>query len=128
MSLKPGSLSTDATQLGRRDAFHAPSVLVQADEPHWPGESVRLLPGHKAERATGADRHGVIDPFLPSALIPPGRLFWVMLLPDLVDDLTHSFGIKGIAEKAANAAAAFAEPEDDFDRADRIRCASEGCT
>lgn len=93
---------TAKTDLGRRDAFHAPAVLVKFD-PNFgqvkPGDSVRFTDASFTEVAKvdgasiaeGWKRHAVADPFVEH--IGPDDYFWVLLVPGMVQNLTHNFDL-----------------------------------
>ena len=115
---------------GRRDAFHVASVLVRSDELIGPKDNVRFTDQsfQKVVPSGVEDRHAIADPFVKEIKI--GDLFWVMLIPGSVEDLTHLFVIR-------NDAPAIPQPEpndgypdwvdDESSRADYDRCRGEGC-
>lgn len=91
---KLGQTTSNRTCLGHRDAFHVPCVLASSSD--WkvlPGTSVRFL-DEGCTQVTVADdseRHGVADPFVRD--MRPGDLFWVFLVPELIEKFVHSFEI-----------------------------------
>ena len=92
---KLGELGHDPTvDLGRKDAFHVPAVLVQSVCGLQPGTPVWLVGrGCKlAEPCSILDRHGIVDPFL-RVPVEPGESFWMLCEPGLVKNLTHTFEI-----------------------------------
>ncbi len=79
---------------GRKDAFHVPAVLATTDDVLEAGDNVvffgdpsRVVVEESAKRG----RHGVIDPFAKE--VGPGKLFWVILDPSIVSDMTHQFDV-----------------------------------
>lgn len=99
MGLSLGKIVTDKTQLGRRDAFHAPCVLVSSNCHIRPGEPLCFY-GSVVVPADGGEKHGIADPFVKS-LILPNQLFWMLLDPAFVGELTHYFTIQGIDDVPA---------------------------
>lgn len=92
--LVPGNTVFGKNQLGRKDAFHAPCVLVSSDQYIDRGDRLKFVGPNKVVR-DWENPQGVADPFLSTILIVPGEVFWMFLLPDQVEDLTHQFSIKG---------------------------------
>jgi hypothetical protein len=97
--------------LGRKDAFHVPSVLVTSHIPIIPGANLRFTDDEhtQVESCEYHERQAVADPFLK--IVQPNTAFWAFVAPELVSDLTHDFQI-------------LSEPEDDYDE-DYDPCA--GC-
>jgi hypothetical protein len=81
-------------ELGRRDAFHVPCVLVSSDWDLMPGSYLRFTDGKLKEvvSATNADRQAVADPFVVG-VIPAGKMFWAFLEPTIVANLVHKFDV-----------------------------------
>ena len=93
MAMKIGQAEKSG-QPGQRDAFHVTALLVQSYEKLKPGDSVVFIDDnfdHVRACLEGQSRHGVIDPFLEK--IEPYDLFWVLLLPEFVNNLTHKFQV-----------------------------------
>lgn len=86
----------DAANVGMRDAFHVPCVLVTSDMKTFGGSPVKFLNDSKVAPCETASSHGVVDPFLGQVL--PGQAFWVFVKPALVDNLVHSFEVRGVIE------------------------------
>ena len=100
----------NASYKGRKDAFHVPGVLTQSREDIVPGTFVRFRHRDVAESVVAcdlvdevADRspHGVVDPFAPGP-IKAGEMFWVLLMPGLVQNLQHVFDITGLSDTSAD--------------------------
>lgn len=80
---------------GARDAFHVAGVLVTCDKPCVPGDFL-VVAGDKAVQCSRENRNAIVDPFLKEA-VPPGTVFWALIVPEEVESLTHKFVIKGEA-------------------------------
>jgi hypothetical protein len=85
----------DTNQIGRRDAFHAPCVLVTANEDVEPGDNVKFEDESTVVTCSKAERHGIVDPLIEETIIE-SQPFWVMLNPDSTANLTHNFKVRGI--------------------------------
>lgn len=94
----PGMICTDESLLGRRDAFHAPCVLVKCAGRVIPGDQVTFASATEVVVAAKGPIQGVADPFYLARFIAPGELFWVFLMPELVSNLRHHFDIAGVPE------------------------------
>ena len=84
-------------ELGKRDAFHVPAVLVRwvgAGIP-LPGAPVKFIDDTFKEVKAGDedDRHAIIDPFVRAIDIQGNINFWVLLVPDVTAELSHNFKI-----------------------------------
>ncbi len=96
-----GQSVEDLAEIGTRDAFHVPAVLVSSDDVLFPGANVRFtdLAQTTVRLCNDADRHGIADPFWRDAhigqrnVIVPGTLFWVAVDPRLVKGVVHHFDI-----------------------------------
>jgi len=90
MAMMFGNL--EESGLGKRDAFHAPAVLVRG-EGLRAGDRVRFTDDTLTTvtlAGLGA-AHAVVDPFVGP--IRTGQLVWVLLAPGLVGCLTHYFDV-----------------------------------
>lgn len=117
MKVSLGTLAAEGT-LGQRDAVHAPCVLGETLVELQPGESV-CFPDRYSPVVVACDgnsRHGVVDPFLTTS-VKPGDQFWVLLNPESVSNLSHSFVVE------------FLESVDNglFETDDDRECRSMGC-
>lgn len=90
-----GQISTE--ELGRRDAIHVPAVLVCSMATVNAGANVRFV-DHQTVMPTATKAQAVADPWL-NRVVNPGEQFWVLVNPDLVDQVTHQFEIKGVPVK-----------------------------
>lgn len=92
-----GETSYNSADVGKRDAFHVPGVLVTSKAAIKPGEHVRFIDGSASEvRSCLRDvRQGVADPFIKDT-IPAGSTFWMFLEPSIVGNLCHFFEIEGV--------------------------------
>jgi len=92
---KISETTTDRDLLGRRDAFHVPGVLVVCESPIEPGSHVRFINTsfRVVEVTDKSDCDAIVDPFLRS-VVPARTLFWVFLIPGMVQNLTHTFVIQ----------------------------------
>lgn len=127
---------TAKTDLGRRDAFHAPAVLVKND-PNFgqvnPGDSVRftdatftqvakVFPQHTS---ASMQRHAIVDPFVEH--IGPDDYFWVLLVPGMVQNLTHNFDLNQsiqIEKEDDGCSGCYGSPVYDYaEELERQRCA-----
>lgn len=86
--LQMGGLIED--RLGRRDAIHAPVVVVTSDQSLAPGEHVAFTDKQTVVWCGDNQFQGVVDPFLEQRT-DPGDEFLVLIDPRLVGDLTHNF-------------------------------------
>jgi hypothetical protein len=85
----------DTNQIGRRDAFHAPCILVTANEDVEPGDNVKFEDESTVVTCSKAERQGVADPLIDDTIIE-SQPFWVMLMPNSTANLTHQFKVRGI--------------------------------
>ena len=95
-------VKSDNGLAGSKDAFHVPAVFACCYGSVSPGDNVRFPNSYDVsyvEKCSVEQRHGVVSPFITNE-IEPGELFWVLLKPNLVEGLTHSFKIKGFEEDA----------------------------
>ena len=119
------------TSLGRKDAFHAASVLVTWAKPYVagsgvesgdrlcgatrPGANVRFTNDEQTEvePCEYSERQAIADPFLE--YIEHGVAFWVFVIPELIADLTHNFEILSEPKDNPldNIADEYEEPEGD---------------
>lgn len=77
--------------VGFKDAAHMPCVVVTCAKFVLPGDHVKFTDGGtQVEECHKGDRHGIVDPFLTEA-VPPGKSFYILLLPKVVGSLTHNF-------------------------------------
>jgi hypothetical protein len=98
--ITPGFVTDrDTIYVGRKDAFHIPSVLVTTNHDLNPGQDVRFTDDDcdAVEPCERNKRQAIVDPFLTKDQIEKSA-FWVFIDPDLVSNLTHEFEIKGIGE------------------------------
>jgi len=104
---KLSETTTERAILGRRDAFHVPGILVSSDELIDPGEKLVFtneeLTLVRETRSINERHHAIADPFLADG-IPPGCLFWAVLVPGTMTNLVHSFETTITVQ-----------PEDDYD-------------
>ena len=93
----------DNTYLGRRDAFHCPAVLVSSGDVIKPGQRVKFSPDSKTMVIAAKEWawQGVADPFSTESEFPAGHMFWMLLAPGMVIDLTHHFNISGVDAAAS---------------------------
>lgn len=112
---KVGSITTDSSILGRRDAFHVTAVLVKSTQAIEPGASIRFAYREDSTvviLCAKSERHAVADPFVKE-LIQPYQLFWAFLEPSIVSNLVHSFDIEGFPLQKAET-----DDTDEFDHDD----------
>ncbi len=92
--------TTQTHDLGKRDAFHVPCVLVKTHD-------TNLTPGMKVsfankeltdvkEAALDQFADGIVDPFLESVPFYGNAYFWIFLLPGRVAGLRHHFDVTGV--------------------------------
>jgi hypothetical protein len=112
--------------LGVRDAIHQACISVVSTVTVEPGQSIRFRDVDKnlVELCARHERQGIVDPFLPFS-VPPGKVFLMLVKPDLVQGIRHNFDIKGIPEPKPEINPQI-EEEDDWE-IDRRRCKAEGC-
>lgn len=93
--LKPGrTASKNSREVGRRDAFHVPGILVLSDHEMKPGQDIRLTYDcKKAVPCSRTERQAIVDPFLDPDVDTTAVAFWACVVPDVVTDLTHHFEI-----------------------------------
>lgn len=98
--LKVGQISNDLADVGRRDAFHVPGVLVTCGQHLRGGDWVRFTDAdcQRVELTMRGDAEALVDPFLKD--INPGQGFWVFVVPELVGTLVHHFEITGKKDQA----------------------------
>lgn len=86
--------------MGRRDAFHVPAILVASDQgiPLMPGDPV-VFTDVTYTRVRKCERdqtpQAIVDPFV--TIIPAkytSTLFWVLMMPGTTSNLTHHFDIE----------------------------------
>ena len=94
---KIGELYHEQEELGRRDAFHVPAILVTSATTVLPGSWVRFTSTKEVRPSVREKSHGMADPFV-GGRIAVGVGFWVLLNPSIVMDLTHSFVVDGLDE------------------------------
>lgn len=109
----------EGDQLGKRDAFHLPCILVTASKNGKiePGDSVRFIDSDldTVERCDASERHGIADPFVRHCR----NYFWVLLNPGTAQNLTHHFKVvlSGVTDTSEP------ENEDEFeDDEDQYSC------
>lgn len=92
--LKPGHVvELFEANLGYRDAFHVPCVLVSSSYVLSSGQPVMFTKNFKhVIPCAWSNRHAIVDPFVTREQIS-NRAFWVMIIPDVVKDLSHHFNI-----------------------------------
>ncbi len=102
-------------QPGYRDAVHVGAIAGKVPYPTMlPGDKVRFSfkEGHwePADPTDHDSYHGIIDPFLPPGFITSESMVWILLRPNIVKRLRHTFSIHGVPD----------EPEvcDDFEAYD----------
>lgn len=106
----PQSLS-----LGYKDAGHMPCILVHSDERLCVGESVRLISDNKVTMSLVSQRQGIVDPFLQPGYVNPGVYFWMLLVPEAVGALSHTFDVVTPVESSCD------------DGEDNDECKAMGC-
>jgi len=82
------------SDVGKRDAFHTPAMLVIARSAIMPGDKLTFDDLEKSlvrKTVSWALAKGIADPFLQGDDIPSYTPFWMLLKPGLVVDLTHHF-------------------------------------
>lgn len=124
-----GKVHSERSVLGRRDALHLPAVMVKSPRiirvsgfKQWVRfsntEMTEVIP---TEIQSLAD--GVIDPFLMADVFP-GEMFWVLVDPRKVGEVTHRFDLKDMAPAISTPPTPEPEPakkepepeeEDDYD-------------
>lgn len=94
---KIGELSDTYDQSGKLDAFHVPGMLVHSTLVLRAGDRVYFDDNERGMVHLSMDDRsdGVIDPFLATPCVP-SQACWMFIKPDLVDNLTHSFDVKGL--------------------------------
>lgn len=93
---KVGETTTNEEIIGRRDAFHVPGVLVQANALMLPGDRVNFTDDSMTMvRDTHDDNkyQAVVDPFIPAEGVGPGTMFWVFPIPGSTSPVRHDFDI-----------------------------------
>lgn len=94
---KMGETSNNAAIVGRRDAFHVPGILSYCNLSVRAGDYIKWyeLSNPKSslcQLASKDDYHGIVDPFLKGPIMP-GTMFWGLVRPELVSNLTHHFDV-----------------------------------
>lgn len=80
--------------IGKKDAFHVASIVANSRSIVKPGDHVRFYSdGFRVEVCDQKVSQGIVDPFLPVGDIYPLELFWVLMHPDHVKNLTHQFEV-----------------------------------
>lgn len=99
--LVPGENLPNTAPIGKKDAFHAPAVIVVSEFDIPVGGYVKFTDNnHKNVIETSQEtKHGIADPFLVGTIISAGTPFWMMLSPGVVQDLVHSFEINATIVK-----------------------------
>ena len=95
-----GSLVDEDALTGKRDALHAPVVVVVCSARILPGTKLKLI-DDKTVRETESWKvaDGIADPFLQEP-IPPHTAFLMMLKPGMTSNLRHNFDIKGVGSSS----------------------------
>lgn len=70
-----------------RDAIHLAVEPIEAGMALNPSENVKIIDG-KAYSATRQEGVGIVDPFLPSVVMP-GEFFWLVVYPRMITSLRH---------------------------------------
>jgi hypothetical protein len=91
----------------RRDAVHVAVAPVVAGQTLLPGVTVGLDVDGEAVRS--ADPIGIVDPFRTDA-VEPGERFWLLLFPNTITGLRHSWTHPAFAAKPPTAQAASVLP------------------
>lgn len=123
--------------LGERDAHHVAGIVCCCNSIVEPGQHVKIVDwtASRVELCHKTERHGVVDPFLMNSM-EAGRKFWVILNPEVTQDLRHEFTIKGEPKKEVEVVTEEVKmkskilednDESDADESDRERCRREGC-
>lgn len=89
-------------QIGRRDAFHIPCIVVTSEQSIEPGAYVRFVGDNQVVPCMQEQSQGVADPFLQDSVLRDNP-FWVLLNPRNIEDLTHHFLIKGLDDEKPDA-------------------------
>lgn len=82
--------------IGRRDAFHVPAILVESDGSLLPGYKVRFLDDSFTsvrlfDNTKDSEYHGIVDPFIGE--IKKGDQVCVLLYPGSTINLTHNYEV-----------------------------------
>lgn len=91
---KLGESVKETSVIGRRDAFHVAAVLCTSEDRLYAGDSVHFVNlslGTVERSPMSSMRHGIVDPFHSPA---KGELFWVLIDPQHVGDITHHFTLR----------------------------------
>lgn len=82
-----------SSDLGKRDAVHAPIVCVTSKENLSAGENVRFVDQALTEvvKCGKMDKHAVVDPFLTGNT--KGKFFQVLLIPNITSNLQHHYEV-----------------------------------
>jgi antitoxin component of MazEF toxin-antitoxin module len=94
--VRVGQTCSDLTKWGNKDAFHVPGVMVRSLADVEPGQNLYLSDDGNAMSTSKEQRHGIADPWVEET-IPAGTLFWLFLNPDMTENLSHHFDVKGIS-------------------------------
>ncbi len=101
-------------QLGRRDVFHVPAVVVFCRYELAPGTLLKFVGKNEVGVVSWKDqRQGIVDPFLTNAT-RANEPFWMFVDPRLVGDLTHQFTIDGVDVKGDSERGKPDEEEGDY--------------
>jgi hypothetical protein len=92
--------SAHESEIGKRDAFHAPGCVVYCQSDLEPGASVQFHTWSEVVPCDAHQRQAIVDPFLHDT-IKAGRPFWVLFQPDLIEELTHNFRVTGVPDVPA---------------------------
>lgn len=82
-------------ELGKRDAFHTPGVIVTSRMTVEAGERVRFTSHEQVGPCGIYDAQAVVDPWIKGK-VKPGDKFWVLVNPELVGQVVHQFEITGV--------------------------------
>lgn len=87
-----------------RDAIHLAVEPVKAGLPLSPGERIGIVDGFAypagyklvlENKTLVIPYHGIVDPFLPKGVITPGKSFWFVMAPRMVQSLRHVWEAEG---------------------------------
>lgn len=95
---------------GAKDAVHVGIIRAVSEKPVLPGQVVTLeydaggvlvASSLDGKPVSASAVRGVVDPFLETAFVIPGDLFWVALWPGSTGNIRHVFDIDNLPEPEA---------------------------
>ncbi len=86
-----------------RDAIHVAVAPVTASQPLRPGELIGFsYEGNTEFVGSVSNPIGIVDPFLPQAIVHVGERFWMFVLPGTIISLRHDWTHPAFAQPAAS--------------------------